>query len=558
MRTHILATTLVVIVLLSGCGGGGGGTSGGSTSASDASTLASPSTSSATTPTAVITVPKTVTGGQAGYSASVPTQSGCTYAWTVTNASILVGDGTDSIAFTPGTSGSVTVTCTVTRASGEASTSSVVITISPASTPAYNIDQCLTDQAQSTTLAFAGFGMMTGNLCAQSFFPPGKVADYWGFQYLRDNDPSNNGHNTSFLTRVSCNMLYILNDQQIALMKTLAASQVASVRLYAWKRYTLMKAFRRLMDGTGPTGNSGLSLTAVKAASRELYLLDGQISYERAVVYANIFRTLTAAQKAYIAAMAGQGFSAWPDKSETDVLAVTQGLSNDEVVAMMSYAGDMYSWYTGSLVSDVYFCPERHGTYFGSFYIKDAPAIGHPGYSIDEALTATVGSALVDSTKGYISADGATTMNALVDTQRQNLYANATANMVLARTQVSQALRSLITSTEPSAAFLSSVRAIVDQYSAMYGELDGENNYNYATTFYTLWNNIGGTYFTTAQKASLATLRQQYMTVTYTGGSTVDYSLATTYFLYAADVSSTSADFLQYTGDTATDALFNP
>jgi hypothetical protein len=54
--------------------------------------------------------------------------------------------------------------------------------------------------------------MMTGNLGAQSFFPPGKVADYWGFQYLRDNDADNMGHNTDFLTRVSCNMLYILND----------------------------------------------------------------------------------------------------------------------------------------------------------------------------------------------------------------------------------------------------------------------------------------------------------------------------------------------------------
>jgi hypothetical protein len=42
----------------------------------------------------------------------------------------------------------------------------------------------------------------------------------------------------------------------------------------------------------------------------------------------------------------------------------------------IAYAGDLFSWYAGSLDADVYFCPERHGTYFGSFYIKDAPAIG--------------------------------------------------------------------------------------------------------------------------------------------------------------------------------------
>ena len=33
-----------------------------------------------------------------------------------------------------------------------------------------------------------------------------------GFQYLRDNDPDNMGHNTSFLTRIANNVIYILND----------------------------------------------------------------------------------------------------------------------------------------------------------------------------------------------------------------------------------------------------------------------------------------------------------------------------------------------------------
>ena len=42
----------------------------------------------------------------------------------------------------------------------------------------------------------------------------------------------------------------------------------------------------------------------------------------------------------------------------------------------MTYAGDLFSWYAGSLEADVYFCPERQGTYYGGFYIKDAPAIG--------------------------------------------------------------------------------------------------------------------------------------------------------------------------------------
>lgn len=59
----------------------------------------------------------------------------------------------------------------------------------PQSAQAYTLAQTLSDEAQRTTLAFAGLAIMTGNLEAQSFFPPGKVADYTGFQYLRDNDP---------------------------------------------------------------------------------------------------------------------------------------------------------------------------------------------------------------------------------------------------------------------------------------------------------------------------------------------------------------------------------
>ena len=54
-----------------------------------------------------------------------------------------------------------------------------------------NTDQTISDQAQSMTIAFDGLAFVTGSFCAQTFYPPGKVADFFGFQYLRDNDPSN-------------------------------------------------------------------------------------------------------------------------------------------------------------------------------------------------------------------------------------------------------------------------------------------------------------------------------------------------------------------------------
>ena len=95
--------------------------------------------------------------------------------------------------------------------------------------PGQTLQQAISDQAQGTTIGFSGVAMLTGNLEAQSFFPPGKVADYWGFQYLRDNDPSNMGHNTSFLTRVACNVLFTLDSGQVGKLKALATSQVGQI-----------------------------------------------------------------------------------------------------------------------------------------------------------------------------------------------------------------------------------------------------------------------------------------------------------------------------------------
>ena len=44
-------------------------------------------------------------------------------------------------------------------------------------TQAFTMEQTISDGAQRTTLAFAGLALITGNIEAQSFFPPGKVAD---------------------------------------------------------------------------------------------------------------------------------------------------------------------------------------------------------------------------------------------------------------------------------------------------------------------------------------------------------------------------------------------
>ena len=400
--------------------------------------------------------------------------------------------------------------------------------------PGQNLEQAISDLAQSTTIAFSGLAFITGDLDAQSFYPPGKVADYWGFQYLRDNDPSDMGHNTSFLTRVSCDVLSILDDAQLAKLKALAASQIDDVNTYGYERYPLIKAFRQLVDGDLPSGATGLSESAVVDASRDLYMLDGQICYERAVLYGDIYRSLSTSQKASLDAMVGKGWSAWPDKTMDDVKDKMAGLPSDEAVAVMTYAGDLYSWYAGSVDADVYFCPERHGTYFGSFYMKDAPAMGHEGYSISEQLTATAGAALCDPAQGYVTADQAAIVNGILDTQRDNLYAG-TQSIVQARTDISKALRSLISSSAPSDAFLAGVRTTVLEKSAEYGELDGEDCSLYATAFAKLDAALSA-----AQKAKLMALRTSIMAGKYADGTPFDFTVCTTPYLYSAPIADTA------------------
>jgi hypothetical protein len=268
----------------------------------------------------------------------------------------------------------------------------------------------------------------------------------------------------------------------------------------------------------------------VKKASRELYLLDGQISFDRAVLYANILNSMDSTQRAYLDAMKGKGWNSWPNITNDQVRSKMQGLPQGTAVAVMTYAGDLFSWYADSVEADVYFCPERQGTYYGSFYMKDAPAIGHEGYSIDEQLTATAGRALSDSSAGYVTSTQATLMSSLVDTQRNNLYAGSS-NIVNVRTQIATLLRSLLVSTASSADIHDQVLAL----SGTYGDLDGENNYHYATIFTQVYKTL-----TVEQKAKLVALRKSILAGTYSDGIPFDYTVCTTPFLYSSVITDVS------------------
>ena len=351
----------------------------------------------------------------------------------------------------------------------------------------YNIDQAISDKAQSMTIAFDALAYLTGDLGADSFFPPGKVADFWGFQYLRDNDPSQMGHAGDFLTSAAMNMLNILTAEQRTQLVALAESQVDSINEYGYKRFVLMQAFQNLIDGKLPAGTTELNEDAVKAYSAKLYALDGEISYARAQLYGNLINSLDSTQKSSLDSMKGIGMLEWPEVTEPGDIS---GLDRDEKVAVMTYAADMLSWYIGSVDADVYFCPERHGTYFGSFYLKDIKAMADPSYSIPTDMTGNLGDELLSN----LNTDQAQLIIGLVDTQKPSLL-----GIVDIRRQVSIELRKFLNGMTPD-------KETVLSMMKQYGEYDGEIIYNMAVNFTKVNQSL-----TSEQKSQIDAMRSELL-----------------------------------------------
>ncbi len=368
-----------------------------------------------------------------------------------------------------------------------------------------SIDQAVSDEAQRNTIAFDGLAFLTGDACSDTFLPPGKVADFSGFQYLRDTDPTQLGHNTDFVTIIAFNMLNILTESQIAELVALAKKQITMIDQYGYDRFPLMNAFRRLLVGDIPDGSDSLSLTAVKAYSAELYQLDGEISYDRAETLGHILRNMTADQKSALEALkALNGVGNW-NKTLTDPLKALH-LSQSENVAVMTYASEMYSWYGGSVEADTYFCPERQGTYFGSFYMKDAPAMAAgPGFTIDSNLTADMGNRFIAA----LSATQAPLVTGLVDIQRDSLM-----EIVTTRRLIATQLRRFITETSVD-------KTPILSLAARYGELDGTIVYNYATNFSALKKTLRS-----EQMQTLTGIREEWNTIPCSGA-----------YLYSAKIS---------------------
>jgi len=330
----------------------------------------------------------------------------------------------------------------------------------------YSLEQAVSDQAQLHTIAFSGLAFITGDFGAATFIPPGKVCDFFGFQYMRDIDVAQKGHNPMFLDRVAGNVLKTLSEEQRQTFATMARHEAEQLNDLARRRWPLIKAFCRELNGEIPTGSQGLNKGAVVQSVGDLFTFDAELSYARAVVYGKIAASLTPAQKSYLAKMKFGDFNTWPEV-DMDQYKLPRGTDKLVNVAYMTYASEFFSWYAGSIEADTYFCPERHGTYYGGFYMKDMPAMGKRNYDISTSLTGDSGKTFLE-----ILTDGQRrNVTAIPDLQRQALT-----EIVAVRRAIATELRKPL---KGGAADKAKVLAL----GRRYGELDGELSYQYAVAF---------------------------------------------------------------------------
>ena len=347
----------------------------------------------------------------------------------------------------------------------------------------YSIEQAISDRAQLNTIAFDGLAFLTGDLGSCTFLPPGKAADFFGFQYMRDVDSNELGHNTSFVPRAANNVLYILSAEQKAQLVTLAKEQEKLLAELGYQRFPLIQAFCRQLAGDFPAGTTGLDREVVMKYTAGIFEVDGRLSFQRAKVLGGIVRSLTAQQQAYLGTLVFNNSATWPELADQ---VDKRSLSRAAHVAVMTYASEMFSWYAGSVDADVYFCPERHATYFGSFYMKDIPAMGNANFSISTSLTGDSGEAFLDA----LTASQRPLVTGLVELQRQDLQ-----EIVAVRRAISVELRRFM---EEESVTQDKVIALAKRY----GELDGEISYWYATRFAEVGKSL-----TAEQKKALLKLR---------------------------------------------------
>ena len=351
----------------------------------------------------------------------------------------------------------------------------------------YNLEQAVSDNAQLTTIAFNGLAFLTGDFGAATFIPPGKVCDFFGFQYMRDIDAAKKGHNPIFLSRVAGNVAHNLTPGQKQMFIDLAEEQQPQLIALAKLRLPVIKAFHMQRDNQLPSGSSGLNKAAVMQSVGRIFEVDAELSRRRAEVMAKVWLSLSAGQKAYFAKMKFGDFATWPELDETEAKEAGRGKPKMFNVAYMTYLSEFFSWTAGTVEADVYFCPERHGTYFGGFYMKDMPAMGKKSFDISTSVTGDSGKAFLSE---VLTEAQRKHVDAITDLQRP-----AMAKIIAVRRAISVELRKYLKGQPPD-------KAKILALGRQYGELDGEVSWYYTMAFAKVNRTL-----TEEQRAALVKLR---------------------------------------------------
>mgnify|MGYP000205619530 CR=1 FL=1 len=337
----------------------------------------------------------------------------------------------------------------------------------------YSIEQAISDNAQLHTISFAAMSFMSSNLCEMSFLPPGKHASYFGFQYLRDVIGANAGHEQNFVPHVANNLLYILTNKQKAILINLAQKQQAKIEKFALMRFPLLISFEKFSKNEFPYNKNKLDKNQIIKQSAHLYALDGELSFERAMGFAQVINSLSPKQTRYLDQFKTMSYNSWPKRKDQ----LDKREFNHEVhIALMTYASELFSWYIGDVTKDTYFTPERTASYFGSYWTKAAPmkAVKRDNYRISIKLTANSGAEFLR----LLNQKQQSKITQLVQKQKPYLK-----QMVTLRESIAKNIREIYKGKTKNSDQIVSL-------SRRFGELDGQIAYLYANTFSSIKNNL--------------------------------------------------------------------
>ncbi|MCP4400974.1 MAG: hypothetical protein GY801_27205, partial [bacterium] len=209
-----------------------------------------------------------------------------------------------------------------------------------------------------------------------------------------------------------------------------------------------------------------LNRSRIVEHSADLYALDGELSYERAVGFGKVVQSFSDAQKQSLEELTATPFQAWPER---EVQVDKRKFDHEVHIALMTYASELLSWYAGDIERDIYFTPERTAAYFGAYWTKAAPmkAVKRDSYTISTELTG-------DSGKSFLSILNTQQQKRISDLiQQQKVYLM---DMVEVRTSIAAEIRKMFVGQTGDADKIISL-------SRSFGALDGEIAYLYATAY---------------------------------------------------------------------------